>query len=170
MSKHIGSLKPGDELEVKGPVMKLKYEANMKRSIGMVAGGTGITPMLQVIDAIARNPADKTEVRLVYCNVAESDIILRDKLDAIAAKHPNIKVYYVLDKPPRFWRGGAGFVTADLLKAQLPPPGPATAVYVCGPPGMMASVCGSKAPDYSQGEVDGHLKALGYTKEQVFKF
>ena len=30
-----------------GPIIKLKYEANMKKSIGMVAGGTGITPMLQ---------------------------------------------------------------------------------------------------------------------------
>ena len=26
---------------------------------------------------------------------------------------------------------------------------------VCGPPGLMASVSGNKAPDYSQGEVGG---------------
>jgi hypothetical protein len=29
---------------------------------GMMAGGTGITPMLQVVDHIMRNPADKTQV------------------------------------------------------------------------------------------------------------
>lgn len=41
---------------------------------------------------------------------------------------------------------------------------------VCGPPGMMASVSGPKAPDYSQGEVSGLLKELGYTKDNVYKF
>ena len=48
MSKHFGTLKVGDSLDIKGPIVKLKYEPNMKRAIGMVAGGTGITPMLQV--------------------------------------------------------------------------------------------------------------------------
>ncbi len=38
----------GETLDVKGPIIKLAYKPNMKQSIGMVAGGTGITPMLQV--------------------------------------------------------------------------------------------------------------------------
>ncbi len=38
----------GDSIEVKGPLSKLPYTPNMKRAIGMLAGGTGITPMLQV--------------------------------------------------------------------------------------------------------------------------
>ena len=77
---------------------------------------------------------------------------------------------YVLDKPPMFWRGGSGFITKDMLKQQLPAPAPDVAVYVCGPPGMMNIVSGGKAKDFSQGEVDGHLKALGYTTAHVFKF
>lgn len=36
MSKHIHSLKEGDELECKGPIMKLEYKPNMKKKIGMV--------------------------------------------------------------------------------------------------------------------------------------
>ena len=36
MSKHINELKVGDELECKGPIMKLEYKANMKKAIGMV--------------------------------------------------------------------------------------------------------------------------------------
>lgn len=35
---------------------------------------------------------------------------------------------------------------------------------------MMASISGQKAPDYSQGELSGLLKELGYEKDQVFKF
>jgi len=49
MSKHIDELKPGDSLEIKGPIPKFPYTANMKKEIGMVAGGTGITPMYQVL-------------------------------------------------------------------------------------------------------------------------
>lgn len=37
MSKHIHSLEPGDTLEVKGPMEKLPYQANMKEKIGMVS-------------------------------------------------------------------------------------------------------------------------------------
>jgi cytochrome-b5 reductase len=43
-------------------------------------------------------------------------------------------------------------------------------VLVCGPPGMMNAVSGGKAKDFSQGEVSGILKDLGYTKDQVFKY
>lgn len=48
--------------------------------------------VMQVADAILANPADKTEVSLVFANVSEDDIILKDKIDAMAAKHPNFKV------------------------------------------------------------------------------
>jgi hypothetical protein len=41
MSSHIHHLKVGDKLSMKGPFPKLAYTANMKKSIGMVAGGTG---------------------------------------------------------------------------------------------------------------------------------
>lgn len=38
MSKHVGDMRVGDEIEVKGPIQKLPYKANMKKRIGMVAG------------------------------------------------------------------------------------------------------------------------------------
>ncbi len=48
MSTHFHELKPGDTIDIKGPLKKLQIEPNMKKKIGMIAGGTGITPMLQV--------------------------------------------------------------------------------------------------------------------------
>ena len=41
-------VKEGDVMEIKGPFPKFNYVPNMRREIGMIAGGTGITPMLQV--------------------------------------------------------------------------------------------------------------------------
>ncbi len=65
-------MKVGEHLEMKGPFQKIEYTANMKSAIGMVAGGTGITPMYQVLTKILANPRDKTEVRLLFANETES--------------------------------------------------------------------------------------------------
>ena len=86
MSRHLCSLKPGDVVKMKGPWKKLKYEAGMKKKIGMIAGGTGITPMLQIIQAILDNPADTTEVSLclqmlqkMFLETADSLLFFHDQ-------------------------------------------------------------------------------------------
>ena len=45
-----------------------------------------------MIKEIARNPEDKTKVSFVFANQTVDDIILKDELDDIAAKHDNINV------------------------------------------------------------------------------
>ena len=40
----------------------------------MIAGGTGITPMYQIIKASVQDPQDKTQLRLIYANVNQDDI------------------------------------------------------------------------------------------------
>jgi cytochrome-b5 reductase len=50
----------------------------------------------------------------------------------------------------------------------MPAPGKGK-VFVCGPPPMLNALAGPKAKDYSQGEIGGALKNLGYTSEQIFK-
>jgi cytochrome-b5 reductase len=170
MSQHFASLKPGDVVEVKGPIEKLRYSPNMKKHIGMIAGGSGITPMLQVIEEILKNPDDITKVSLLYANVSPDDILLKQKLDSLAATHPNLKVFYTVDKPSNDWRGGTGFISKDMALKGLPAPGDDTLVLVCGPPGLMNHISGDKAKDRSQGELTGVLKELGYTEEMVYKF
>ena len=138
MSKHIAEMKIGDKLDFKGPIVKLPYKANEHKEIGMVAGGTGIAPMLQVVDEIIANPADKTKVSLIFANVSEADILMKKEIDAKAAAHPDkLKVYYVVDKATSwFWRGGTGYVTDAMLKEHMPSPGSSSMIYVCGPPPM----------------------------------
>ncbi|OIV99927.1 hypothetical protein TanjilG_26265 [Lupinus angustifolius] len=170
MSQHFASLKPGDVVEVKGPVEKLRYTPNMKKHIGMIAGGTGITPMLQVIEAVLKNPDDKTQISLLYANVSPDDILLKQKLDVLAASHPNLKVFYTVDNPTKNWRGGAGYISKDVVVKGLPSPSDDTLILVCGPPGMMKHVSGEKAKDWTQGEISGILKEAGYTEEMVYKF
>lgn len=51
MSKHIANLKVGDTLEMKGPIPKYNWEENKVENVGMIAGGTGITPMVSLFFA-----------------------------------------------------------------------------------------------------------------------
>ncbi|ORZ31098.1 NADH-cytochrome b5 reductase [Catenaria anguillulae PL171] len=173
MSSHIASLKPGDTLEVKGPIVKYPLAENQHKEIAMIAGGTGITPMLQIINKVLRNPADKTKLTLLFGNISEKDVLLKDHIDALVKQHPGrLNVVYTIDKAdnPAEWKGETGHINKDKIKKYIPAPTAENVkVFVCGPPGMLKAISGSKAPDFSQGELDGLLKELGYTKDQVFK-
>eukprot|EP01135_Chromosphaera_perkinsii_P005235 Nk52_evm4s327 gene=Nk52_evmTU4s327 len=179
MSKHICNLRPGDELLVKGPFPKLQIKPGQFREIGMVAGGSGITPMYQVIQELlsSNSSSSQTKMTLVYCNVTEADILLRAELDALVAAHPSLlTVCYCLDKPPTdgSWKGFTGFFSEDMARKCFPPPSsdedPKDMVLVCGPPPMMKAISGDKMPDKSQGPLEGLLKKMGYSEKMVYKF
>lgn len=118
ISKHMASLTIGQTIKVKGPKGAFVYTPNMVRHFGMIAGGTGITPMLQIIRAIVRGRAtgDKTQVDIIFANVTRQDILLKEDLDAVANEDTGIRVHYVLDRPEEGWTGGVGFVTGDMIQ------------------------------------------------------
>ncbi|CAK7201343.1 NADH-cytochrome b5 reductase [Sporothrix eucalyptigena] len=173
MSSHIHSLAPGDKLDVKGPIVKYPWSPNKHEEIALVAGGTGITPMYQLIKAVLQNTeVDKTKITLVYGNIAEEDILLHKELRTLENTFPQrFRTFYVLEKPPAEWQGTTGYVTKELLKQVLPEPkGENFKVFVCGPPGLMKAVSGPKKAPTDQGELTGLLQELGYNKDQVLKF
>ncbi|KAJ9653162.1 NADH-cytochrome b5 reductase [Neophaeococcomyces mojaviensis] len=142
ISAHMDTLKEGDSMKFRGPKGAMVYTPNMCKHIGMIAGGTGITPMLQIIRAIerGRSAGDKTKVDLIFANVNPDDILLKDDIDEVARRDPNFKVYYVLNNPPPGWTGGVGFVTPDMIKEHLPAPGPDMKLLMCGPPPMISAM------------------------------
>lgn len=138
---YLRQLEVGDEVEFRGPKGGIRYHAGMYEKIGMVAGGTGITPMYQVIRAICENQRDNTEVNLIYANRTEPDILLRDELDNFARKYPgNFKVFYVLNQAPAEWHGGRGFMDTEMMKGRFALPSLTTKIFLCGPPPMVDSV------------------------------
>ncbi|EFJ10977.1 hypothetical protein SELMODRAFT_229315 [Selaginella moellendorffii] len=158
MSYHFSELKEGDYLSCKGPKGRFTYKPNKFRAFGMLAGGSGLTPMYQVTRAILENPADKTKIFLIYGNVTYDDILLKEELDSMVKKFPGrFGVYYVLNDPPADWSGGAGFVTADMIKTYCPAPADDIQILRCGPPPMNKAMA-------------THLDALGYSKEMQFQF
>nr|XP_003224227.1 PREDICTED: NADH-cytochrome b5 reductase 2 isoform X2 [Anolis carolinensis] len=175
MSQHLDSMKVGDTIDFRGPNGLLVYKGSGKFSIkqdkksqakikwvkhlGMIAGGTGITPMLQLIRHITKDPSDKTKCSLLFANQTEQDILLRPELEDVAANHPEqFKLWYTLDRPPQGWKYSSGFVTADMIKEHLPPPGDDTLILMCGPPPMIQFAC------------QPNLEKLGYAKESTFAY
>jgi cytochrome-b5 reductase len=172
MSEHIHALKPGDNLDIKGPIPKYQWEANKHKHIALIAGGTGITPMWQLARAIFKNPEDKTKVTLVFGNVTKEDILLKKEFEELENQYPDqFRAFYVLDNPPEDWKQGKGFITKDLLKETIPGPKEENVkVFVCGPPGLYKAISGTKKSPAEQGELSGYLKELGYGEDQVYKF
>ncbi|KAH9896241.1 cytochrome B5 [Xylariomycetidae sp. FL2044] len=137
---YLEKLQVGDEVQFRGPKGGMRYRRGLARKIGMLAGGSGITPMYQLIRAVCEDDRDTTEISLVYANRTEDDILLRDELDTFARRYPkNFKVYYMLDNPPAGWTQGSGFVTKDVMAERFPAPDPSAKVMICGPPGMVGA-------------------------------
>ncbi|KAJ5923333.1 hypothetical protein N7454_008578 [Penicillium verhagenii] len=136
--QYLANLKPGDKIQFRGPKGAMRYKNGICKKIGMIAGGTGITPMYQLIRAICEDDTDTTEINLIYANRGEEDILLREELETFAANFPqNFKVWYMLDSPPQKWAYGKGYVTAAVMRERLPAPSPDTKIMLCGPPGMV---------------------------------
>ncbi|KAH7108255.1 NADH-cytochrome b5 reductase [Auriculariales sp. MPI-PUGE-AT-0066] len=166
ISKFLALLKIGDNIRVKGPKGQFNYRPLLSREIGMIAGGTGITPMLQIIRAILKNANDGCKVNLIYANVNEEDILLRKELDDLAATYPDrFFVYYVLNNAPAGWTGGVGFISKEQIAKHMPPASHDIKILMCGPPPMMTAM-------------KKHLNDLDYTAprtiskldDQVFLF
>ncbi|CCM00046.1 uncharacterized protein FIBRA_02072 [Fibroporia radiculosa] len=172
MSKHISELQPGESLAIKGPIMKIPYKANEFEQVGMIAGGSGITPMYQVLKHALADPTNTTRFTLVFANVTEKDILLRDEFDALKKAHPDtLDVVYTLDQADDSWKGYKGYVNKEIITQHIGPAslGSKVKVFVCGPPGQVSAIAGKK-DGMKQGELGGILKELGYTEDQVFKF
>ncbi|KAJ0029515.1 hypothetical protein NQD34_004512 [Periophthalmus magnuspinnatus] len=165
MSQYLDSMAIGDSIDFRGPSGLLIYKGNGKFSIrpdkkaepkikkfkhvAMIAGGTGITPMLQLVRRITADLSDNTKCSLVFANQVshfsrlkmyshkntkkradhcgsfqtEKDILLREELEEVKKNHPDqFSLWYTLDKPPQDWSYSSGFVTADMIRDHLPAP------------------------------------------------
>ncbi|XP_015267199.1 PREDICTED: NADH-cytochrome b5 reductase 2 [Gekko japonicus] len=175
MSQHLDNMITGDTIDFRGPNGLLVYNGSGKftikqdkksegkikfaKRLGMIAGGTGITPMLQLIRHITKDPKDNTKCYLIFANQTEQDILLRPELEDVAANHPDqFKFWYTLDRPPQGWKYSSGFVTTDMIKDHLPAPSDDTLILMCGPPPMIQFAC------------QPNLEKLGYAKENTFAY
>ncbi|KAK4163381.1 hypothetical protein QBC43DRAFT_370831 [Cladorrhinum sp. PSN259] len=139
LTKHLETMSIGDTIDIRGPKGSMQYKPNSyAKKIGMIAGGTGITPMFQMIRAICEDESDNTTMSLLYASNSEADILLREELDGFAALCPHkFQVRHVLAHPKGEWTGLSGFVNAEMIKEYLPAASDDTKMLLCGPPPMV---------------------------------
>jgi len=136
VSRYLHDRQVGDTVLMSGPNSGGHWTDGMAKRVGLIAGGTGITPMISIIRWILATGLE-AELFLVFANNSEADIIFRDEWESNAREHAHFHVYHVLEQPPAGWTQGRGRITEEILRGHLPAPASDTAVFLCGPPLMV---------------------------------
>ena len=170
LSSQLGALELGGTVDFKHIPFNVKIQYPFgKARIGMIAGGSGITPMIQALHALLGTRGDATEVFLLYSSKTYDDILARELLDSWAAAHADrLHLTHTLTREPAdsAWSGSRGRVDRGLIATHLPPPTADTLLFVCGPPTMYNDLSGARG----EAELGGVLAELGYRADQVVKF
>ena len=115
--------------------------------------------MLQLIEAVLRDPDDMSDLSLLFANQSEKDILMRDRLEELQQLHPRrFKLWYTVDRAYAGWEYSTGFVNSDMIRDHLPAPADDTIILICGPPAMIKLAC------------NPNLDKLGYKEEHRFKY
>lgn len=170
LSQYLDKVPVGEEVEFKHISFNVKLQYPfVKKNLGMLVGGTGITPMVQALHAILGTDSDDTKVSMLYGSRSQSDIICNDTLQDWGKAFPGrLAVEHVLSHEPdgSDWSGSRGFIGRELIEKSFAPPGDDVLIFICGPPPMYEALCGPRG----EKEVGGLLKEMGYTDEMVYKF
>lgn len=181
MTQHIENLNIGDKLTFVGPKGRIHYrndgEFNITlglgttstvtgiKNIGMIAGGSGITPMLQVVRDALKHKNETAKIWLLYANKTIDDILLRDEIEQINQDNGNrFSVMYTVDKPltqlgdSKDWHYQTGHITKEMIEQYLPKAADNTMTLICGPPGMINFAC---LPN---------LATLGHKDDRIFVY
>jgi len=177
-SKWAGALKPGDMVgfkQVKPNIKPFLYPFPSVERITMLAGGTGIAPMIQALHPLLTTAGETRQVRLLYGNKSPDDIMLKPQLDALAKAHADrFTVTYVVGETEDDdravendgWEGETGWIDAEKVKRLAFPPAAGTVVWVCGVDDMYTSLAGSRLKPLAP---DSALAQLGYAAEMVWR-
>jgi ferredoxin-NADP reductase len=132
----VDELRPGDELELRGPVGGyFVWEDSLGGPLMLVAGGSGVVPLRSMLRH-HRAIASSVPVRLLYSSRSLDEVVYRDELTRVAADKIDIRFTLTRDRPDG-WRGYARRIDRELLRAAVWPPGEKPLVYVCGPTGFV---------------------------------
>jgi nitrate reductase (NAD(P)H) len=170
MTNAMDTIPIGHAIEFKGPTGKFTYFENGRCSVNgaersvkqfvMICGGTGITPIFQVLRAIMRDPSDTTKCSVINGNRLEEDILCRDELAEFGAcSTGRCKLVHTLTKGSDTWTGLRGRIGLELLEKEV-------GRYVEGSDSMVL-ICG---PHPLEETSKRHLEQLGWSESNILFF
>jgi ferredoxin-NADP reductase len=137
----VDELRPGDMLELRGPIGGwFVWEANGRGPLLLVGGGSGLVPLMAMLRHRAA-AGSRVPARVLVSARRREDLLYREELDRLAAAGEGLEVFATLtrEEPPD-WTGFSGRVDRAMLAEVSWPPVERPPVFVCGPTGFVEAV------------------------------
>ena len=141
MSRLVREWRVGSKVKLRGPFGMFDYKPNQVKHMSMLACGTGIAPMYQIMRHVLENEDDETRLVLVYASRCAKDILLKSRLDEFA-QYWNVRIVYVLSNEqekskllhPLKYNDVVYHqrINEKLLKNEIPPPSISHHILICG--------------------------------------
>ena len=141
----------GDAIEMEGP-FGVFYLREAKVQHILVAGGTGLAPMLGMLEDIRTQTGRKPKTLLSFGCATEANCFLLDELEVRQAWMPNLKVKVSVASPGSEYRGLVGNPVEVIGATDVTDP--EAVAYLCGPPAMIEAA-------------RAHLEKLGVKPENI---
>ncbi|GLV53289.1 oxidoreductase [Dictyobacter sp. S3.2.2.5] len=143
-------LRVGDRLELRGPIGGyFVWEAQMGGPLLLIAGGSGIVPLMAMLRHRAA-AASTVPTRLLYSSRSFEDIIYRDELDQLMKSSTMLEVAQTLTRTqPPDWAGYTRRIDHQMLREVTWAAEQRPLTFICGPTPFVETTAAS-------------LVALGY--------
>jgi ferredoxin-NADP reductase len=125
----------GMTVEASGAFGQFCFDENKHRNVVLLAGGSGITPMI----AMLRYMDDlclETTVTLLYCVRTANDVIFQDELDHLKTQLKNFEYRLLMSQPHPEWSGSSGYINRGFIEDAVKDTA-APDFFLCGPPPFM---------------------------------
>ncbi len=133
MSEYVaGRAKAGDEVAITGPFGRF-YLRPPTRPILMVAGGTGLAPMLSMLDHLAAGGGCDQPIHMLCGANTDDELFCLDRLAGYGARGLDLTTEFAVVEGGDGWEGNVGHVTG-LLRFDI---ADGHDIYLCGPPPMI---------------------------------
>lgn len=127
-------LRVGDKLELRGPIGGyFVWEAEMGGPLLLVAGGSGIVPLMAMLRH--RDAAfGMVATRLLYSSRSLEEVIYRDELDRLVKRSAMLEVAQTLTRAqPPGWTGYSRRIDLQMLREAAWPVEQRPLTFICGP-------------------------------------
>ena len=125
----------GLEVEAAGPFGQFYFKESEHERIVLIAGGSGITPMISILRYID-DLSLETPVILLYCIRTLQDVIFERALRELEARHSGFKMVIVPSQKDPNWSGPHGHISRELIASHVHDL-PSSTFFLCGPPLFM---------------------------------
>ena len=139
----VGEVRLGDKVELRGPIGGyFVWKAGDERALLLVAGGSGIVPLMAMVRHHFAAGAT-APVRLLYSSRSIDDVIYKDELARLSDADKWLAVTHTLTRSqPPAWQGYSRRVDGEMIGEVAWPRKDGPAVFICGPTAFVETASG----------------------------